>query len=66
MAIPIQTDPISVVINGAALLVAVVQLCLMWKQQTRRREHQLRESVDDKLVDGQVRRRLLEDGCNAY
>jgi len=51
MPIPIQTDPISVVINAAALLVAIVQLCLMWGQRTRRTQ----ANADFDEADRQVR-----------
>ena len=53
MPILIQTDPISVVINTAAVLVAIVQLCLMWGQRTRRAR--LIDGFDEE-ADRQVRR----------
>ena len=59
MPIPIQTDPISVVINGAALLVAVVQLCLMWGQRTRRTQN---IAGFDEEADNQVRYTLSSCG----
>jgi hypothetical protein len=57
MATQIQIDPFGVVINSAALLVAILQLCLMWKQQRIRRPHRLYEIDDGNRVDVQVRRK---------
>jgi hypothetical protein len=57
MATQIQIDPFGVVINSAALLVAILQLCLMWKQQRIRRPHRLHDIVDGNGVDVQVRRK---------
>lgn len=62
MPIPIQIDPFSVVISSAALLVAILQLCLVWEQRTRG-EHRLRELIDSKGVDCQVRGKFSRDAC---
>jgi hypothetical protein len=66
MPIPISTDPISVVINSAALLVAIVQLYIAWGQRTWRRENRLHEVVDGNEVDKEVRRQRSRSACNAY
>jgi hypothetical protein len=59
MPIPIQIDPFSIVINSAALLVAILQLCFMWKERIRR-EHRLHEIVDGNDVDTGVRSNVRE------
>jgi hypothetical protein len=45
MPIPIQTDPFSLVINSASLLVAIMQLCLMWTQRARHNKQD--QYIDD-------------------
>jgi hypothetical protein len=63
MPASIQIDPFGVVINSAALLVAILQLCLMWKQQRMRRPHRLHEIVDEDAFDVQVRRKCSSSAC---
>lgn len=63
MPIPIQIDPFGIVINSAALLVAILQLCLMWRQQRMRRPHRLHEIDDGNSVGFQVRRKCQSSTC---
>jgi hypothetical protein len=62
MPVPIQIDPFSIVINSAALLVAILQLCFMWKERIRR-EHRLLRSVDGNDIDTEVRGQCSRDAC---
>jgi hypothetical protein len=57
MPAEIQIDPFGVFINSAALLVAILQLCLMWKQQRNQRPDRLHEIDDGNGVDVQVLRK---------
>ena len=62
MPVTIQIDPFSIVINSAALLVAIVQLCIVWGQ----REHRIHDVVDNNEFDVPVRGNRSRDACVLY
>jgi len=61
MSIPIQLDPFSLVFNSASLLVAIMQLCLMWKQRAR---HDDRVHDDSGEAASQVREQHSHRWCS--